>query len=177
MANTMVVPALLEDFPGSPFTQAAVDAAVEYIRDQAGWHIAPIVTETLVVDARGGRHLQLPTKQLISITAIRNITDYNGTSQVVTGWYPSATPQFKAGRITHGWSWPWWGALEVDVVHGYESCPADLLPVVAYVASELRSGHPVGQVSRSSVGSVSMDYNQGSLASFSSLGKYSIVGV
>lgn len=179
MANDLVPsPSLLADFPGAPFSQDAVDAAVEYVRDQAGWHIAPVHSETFSVEAQGGRYLFLPTRQLVSISAIRHITNYSGNYQMLTDWYPNQTPQFKSGQVTRmWWYWPWYGFIEVDATHGYASCPADLLPVIAAVAFDFSRGRPVGQVAQESVGSVSIGYNTGSLASFDSFGKYALIGI
>jgi hypothetical protein len=54
MANTLVSPYDLEDFPGAPFSDTLVDAAVSEIRGEAGWHIAPQVTETLTSTPTAG---------------------------------------------------------------------------------------------------------------------------
>jgi hypothetical protein len=177
MGNTLVDPFAFDEYQGGPFSPEIVDAAVAYVRMQAGWHIAPVVAETFTVDAPAGPHLFLPTMQLVSVTAVRLLTDTTGVGQTVTNWYPYPTQQFKSGRVTHRWSWPWYGILQVDVTHGYSRCPDDLLPVIAQVALEFKRNRAVGQVRQESVGSVSASYNPGSLAAFTTLGQYMIPAV
>lgn len=120
----------LAGFPGAPFPDAIVKSAGESVRRDAGWHIAPEISETVVVESHGGRFLFLPTLHLSSVTAVRNVTDPNVDPVVVTNWRTEATPRFRAGVLESWYGWPC-GLLEVDIVHGHEACPADLLPAVA----------------------------------------------
>lgn len=124
MANTLAAPADLADFPGAPFADAIVDAAVGSVRREAGWHIAPTVTETLTVDSRGGRWLMLPTMNLTAVTAVRDIS--GDTPETLTGW------KFKrAGMLYLATGWKCDAVIEVDVTHGYATPPAELLSVIA----------------------------------------------
>jgi hypothetical protein len=110
----------LNDFPGAPFPDAVILAAQAQVRADAGWHIAPIVTETVVVESNGGGWLQLPSLKVVSID---EVTDDDGNS--LAGW-----KLMPGGRlfIRSGWR----SALyEVTMTHGYAEPPADLLPVVA----------------------------------------------
>lgn len=135
MTHPLVDPGDLDGFPGAPFNDAAVvDAAVARVRREARWHIAPSVTETLTVTGySGGEALLLPTMRLTAVTEVRDVT--GDTPVVLTGWDFS-----PAGYLT--WhTWPTCTTyyhrrtkFEVDVVHGYEQCPADLLPVIAAAA-------------------------------------------
>ncbi len=127
MANTLVNPDQLADFPGAPFTPGVVDSAVAALRGDCGWHIAPELTETITVDGSPDQTLILPTLRIVQITAIRDVT---GTTPVVlTGWRTRAT----AGLLWREEGWPTgYAAVEVDLTHGYTDTPADLLPAVAY---------------------------------------------
>lgn len=126
MSNTLVSSAELTDFPGAPFDDYAVDIAAASVRADAGWHIAPVVTETLTVDSFGGQLLVLPTRRITAVTAIRNVTD--GT-EVVTGWRRMTTGIYRRA------GWPI-GTIEVDLSHGYAKTPLELLPVIARRVSQ-----------------------------------------
>lgn len=125
MVNTLVTPDDLADFPGAPFAQSVIDSAVSALRLAAGWHIAPVVTETVVLDAEGGPVLHLPTLKLIGVAEVRDLTD--DTPQVLTGWRKS-----RAGMLSRS-CWPY-GFESVEVVgmqHGYATTPPELFQVVA----------------------------------------------
>lgn len=125
MVNTLVTPADLADFPGAPFAQSVVDAAVSALRLAAGWHIAPIVTETVLLDTSGGTVLHLPTLRLISVTEVKDLS--GDTPVVLTDWRKS-----RAGMLSRSW-WPC-GFESVEVVgmqHGHTVTPPELFQVVA----------------------------------------------
>lgn len=126
MSNTLVTPEELADFPGAPFSDAAVDAVVARIRREAGWHIAPERTETVTVDGTATRLLPLPTLELTDVTEVRDVTA-PASPVVVPDWRAA-----RAGMIRRSGGWPR-GYLSVaaDITHGYAECPADLLPVIA----------------------------------------------
>jgi hypothetical protein len=147
MTNTLVAPTNLADFPGAPFSDALVDAAVSAVRGEAGWHIAPAVTETVVVESDGGAYLFLPTLQLTAVTAVRNVTDEDATPTTVTGWRSHNTARFRAGLLHRPAGWAR-GVFEVDITHGYAACPDDLLPVLAEVARAFAAGGRAIQESR-----------------------------
>lgn len=140
MTNDMAAPADLAELPGAPFTDAIVDAAVSDLRSRLGWHVAPERTETLELDHDGGRDLILPTRQIVSITEIRDVS--GDTPVVLTGWRVS-----KRKGIMTGYSWPCGTAvLEVDLVHGYAEAPPDLLSAVAALCGYVKSDPHVESV-------------------------------
>lgn len=122
MSNTLVSPAELSEFPGAPFSDGMVDIAAASVRGDAGWHIAPEVTETLTVDSYGGYLLILPTRRIVGVTAVRDVT--NGSTVTVTDW------SRQSGGLYRRNGWPA-GVLEVDLTHGYATLPADLKPILA----------------------------------------------
>jgi hypothetical protein len=154
MANTLVAPADLADFPGAPFSAALVDAAVSAVRGEVGWHIAPAVTETVVVESVGGPHLFLPTLQLTAVTAVRDVTDETTAAVAVTGWRSHKTPRFTAGVLFRPSGW--YGVYEVDLTHGYAACPDDLKPALAEHARTIRIG---GRVSQQATGPHSIAFD------------------
>lgn len=160
----LVTPEDLADFPGAPFAEPVVRSASESVRAEAGWHIAPEVSETLVIDSPGGRVLMLPTLRVVEVAEVRDLT--GGAPRVVGGWRLS-----QAGMLSLAGGWPaGFGAIEVDLTHGYESCPADLLGIVA--ERSLRTAKD-STVVQESLGSRSVSYRDAPLAS-SVLSRYRI---
>ena len=51
-------------------TQRQLDAALAAARRYCGWHVTPVVTETVTLDGTGGRLLALPTLRLVSIESL-----------------------------------------------------------------------------------------------------------
>lgn len=121
----LVLPSDLDGFPGAPFSNEVTLAASEAVRRECGWHIAPQVTQTLTLDVSGGPVLILPTLRLVSVSEVRDVT--GDAPRVLTGWRMS-----QAGMLSRRGGWPCgFGAVEVDVVHGYDACPPELLPLIA----------------------------------------------
>lgn len=153
MLNDIVTPNLLSDFPGSPFPESVIDAAVESIRNEAGWHIAPVIQETVTLDAQGGAVLMLPTLRPVSVTAVRDVSDPL-LPVVLTGWRLS-----KSGMLFRALGWPiGFGTVEVDLTHGHDYVPSDLLAVVAERCQALSVN---GSVAQQSAGPFSVTYRAG----------------
>lgn len=128
MVNPLVDTSELEGFPGAPFDQSVVDAVVAQLVGEAGWHIAPIMTDTVIVDTDGGRHLFLPTMFLTGVVEVRDVS--GDEPLVLTGWRKS-----RSGILFRAAGWPCgFETVEVDMTHGYNQCPPDLLPVIADMA-------------------------------------------
>jgi hypothetical protein len=108
----------LMPFPGAPFDDALVGIAAASVRAEAGWHIAPVVTETLEVVSYGGQLLPLPTRRIVSIAAVR---DPDGVA--ITTWEKMSAGIYRKS------GWPI-GVVSVDLTHGYATVPAELLPVL-----------------------------------------------
>lgn len=123
----LVMPDDLESFPGGPFDASVVESAANWVRSTAGWHIAPEITETVTLDSSGDPYLVLPTLKLSEVSAVRDVTDPD-FPVTVTGWAKSRSKAVLYRR--RGWPCGF-EALEVDLVHGYEECPPELLPVIA----------------------------------------------
>ena len=132
---------------GAPASQLLLDAVASRIRTECGWHIAPRITETVILDSIGSTSISLPTLHLVGVSAVRV---WDGTQMVPlrgwdarTGWSPLSC------SINHSAGFPV-GAriLEVDMIHGFEDCPEDLLRVIAAlskprIVQEALSGHSV----------------------------------
>lgn len=127
MTNDLASPDDLVGLPGAPFTDQQVDASVQAVRNAARWHIAPERDETIALDvACAELRLRLPTRKLVSVDEIRN-ADTDAVVADTTYRVSHALAQVK--RST------WWPSgfesVEVDMVHGYEECPADVLAIIA----------------------------------------------
>jgi membrane protein YdbS with pleckstrin-like domain len=112
-------PGDLNDFPGAPFPERIIRAAEESVRDEAEWHIAPVVTETVRIDAEGGAYLRLPSLRVVEVTSVT----IGGVA--VVDYELGAAPMLYRRR-----GWPY-GVVEVTLTHGYPTVPAGLLPVIA----------------------------------------------
>jgi len=121
----------LSTLPGAPlFDSFALEAAVGAVRTLLGWHLAPEVTETLTVDSPGGQRLWLPTRHVVEVTEVRVCAD-DGTETPLTAWSSST------GWSEGGWLYCLQGfpdgerRIRVDLTHGYEKAPAEIVAVVA----------------------------------------------
>lgn len=136
MANDMVSPDDVAYLPGAPFTEAEVDAAVAELRTEAGWHIAPVHVDTgIALDVVCWEPtLRLPTRKLVSLDEVRNAD----SGAVIAASRYRVSHGFCRVRLKCGF-WPdGYEAVEVDMTHGFEEAPKDLLPVVAELIREQR---------------------------------------
>lgn len=119
----LVVAADLAAFPGAPFAEDTVRAAAGQVRRICGWHIAPEITETVVLDHNGAGVLHLPSLYVKAVSSVKDVT--GDTPVEVTGFRWSRAGMLS-GRFPSGFR-----AVEVTFTHGFDECPADLLPVIA----------------------------------------------
>ena len=126
---------LLADVPDGvdEFSWLAACAAV---RLYCGWHIAPVVTETLTLDGPGGTLLRLPSARVVNVLSVTNF----GTVIDQPEW--SSDGMIRA----HCWTERFRGVV-VELTHGLDECPPDVLEVMkqmstpgAGAASSLTSG-------------------------------------
>lgn len=113
----------LVNFPGAPFSSATVMAAAGQIRRICGWHIAPEITETLILDHDGGQVLHLPSLYVSDVTSVKSLI--GRTPRDLTGWRWTGAGMIE-GNFPTGFR-----SVEVTLRHGYVECPPDLLPVLA----------------------------------------------
>lgn len=162
MANTLVSPADLTNLPGAPFTDETVDAAVAQVRAEAGWHIAPVTdpAETVTLDGTRGTRLVLPSRKVVSIAEVRDVSN-PAAPVVLTGW------RLIPGAMLLRDSWPCGDAVvEVDMVHGHETTPPQLLELVAALAQAAQTNVTTAKESAGpfSVERASADELEGRLA-------------
>lgn len=133
-----------------PRAALALGAISQAIRRRCGWHIAPSVTETLVLDGPGGGYLGLPSMHVTELTAVKN----DGLDVDVTTVEWSALGSL---RVAGTWSSRYRG-VEVTLEHGYELDEVeDLVAVVLQVTARGLSS-PLGQT-REQAGSLSIQWS------------------
>ncbi|WP_344820239.1 hypothetical protein [Microbacterium soli] len=113
-------------------------AANRAVRAECGWHVAPIITEELVLDGPGGTTLLVPSKRvrgIISATSDgRDVTDKVRFSR-------------RAGVLTleSGWSCEV-GSIELKIQHGYDLDEVpDVAALIVTLTKRAASGGPVVQ--------------------------------
>lgn len=122
-----------------------LSAANQAIRTECGWHVAPIITEELVLDGPGGTALLVPSKRVRSIISAtsdgRDVTDEVKFSR-------------RAGVLTlaSGWSCEV-GSIELVILHGYEL--EEVADVAGLVVSLTKRAASSGVIVQQSVGSAS----------------------
>lgn len=139
----------LSDFrAGDPAT--LVGQAQSRIRSYCEWHVAPKITETILVDGRGSPSLQLPSLHVVDVTSITNEGELVDPDDY--DWSADGYVVLNNGG--------WWSRrprqVEVVFQHGYEDVPADLVGVAVALASRLATS-PSG-VKREAAGAVSLEY-------------------
>lgn len=120
------------------------------IRRWVGWHIAPVLEETLTGDGPGGRLLILPTGRLLSVVSVDNAGDAVDNSAVDVS--RSGMLELRGGA----WS-SRFGAVSARVRHGWDLADVgDVCQIVKQaVASALSS--PMG-ATREQAGTISISW-------------------
>lgn len=107
-------------------SQQRADAA---IRAYCGWHIAPVVTETLTVDGSGTSVLLLPTLHIASVASVLEL----GIALVDGTGY-----EWSVAGLLCKQQWSRWTdrprGVVVELTHGYATVPVDLAGVSATLA-------------------------------------------
>lgn len=123
-----------------------LNAANQAIRTECGWHVAPIITEDLVLDGTGGKNLLVPSLRIREvISAKRNDQD--------------VTDQVKFSRragvlmLASGWSCEV-GSIELTIRHGFD---VDEVPdLAALIVTLTKRAATSGAIVQQAVGSASM---------------------
>lgn len=111
-------------------------AAEAQVRAYCGWHIAPVVAESLVLDGTGTRSLFINTLRLVSVTA----AEVDG--EVID---PATLEWSEAGFIRAPGIWvDKLRSVKLTVTHGFETAP-DVAEIIRAIAARA-SGSPSGIV-------------------------------
>jgi len=128
---------------------ASVRQAQRAVRNYCGWHIAPVVTETLKLDGDGSNLLFLPTLKIETIVSV--ITDGRVVDLTQVDDSTAGFLELAAGC----WS-PRPGKTFVVLEHGYESAPEDVVGVVVSAAAR-QLDSPAGRT-REQAGGVNVGF-------------------
>ena len=137
-------------------------AASAAVRRWAGWHITPVVTDTVTVNGHGGHGLNLPTMRLVELVEV--VERRRGKGQV---WTPvdldpltTGVEAAAAGYLYRDQCWPArLAGVRVTMRHGYE--PDEVPELASLVAVMVARGlvNPTG-VSSATVGGLSVQYSR-----------------
>lgn len=134
-----------------PRLELLMEGASAAIRRYAGWHIAPVVRETVTVtDHYGGGRLDVlvPSGRVREVTAVR----VDGRAVRDFAWDSS-------GAIWAGWLSAGPHRIEVDLEHGYHVSEVPDLAAVVVQVSAVALSSPKG-ATRERAGQVSIDWAQ-----------------
>jgi hypothetical protein len=127
-----------------------LNAANAAVRRECGWHVAPVITETLTLDGRGGTRLLLPSQRIAALAAVTN----DGEDVISRVRFSR-----RAGILTlaSGWSEDV-GSIEVTLTHGHpiEEVPDVAALIVALTKRAAAAG--VSAVAQQGIGSASVRY-------------------
>lgn len=124
----------------TPGLDSVVARAERAVTEYCGWHVAPAVLETLVLDGSGHGTLQLPTKRVESIWSVKvlgvelGLNDYD--------WSPVGMLAMRS----HARFPDRYRSVEVSLTHGYETMPAELETVILGLAVRAVAS-PMGETS------------------------------
>ena len=120
---------------------ADVSAAV---RAWCGWHVAPVIDETLQMDGPGGDLLVVPTLRLVDVLSVSQRC--RGRDSAVEVIDPLDLEWSRAGLIRSVWRWSTrLGGITLAVRHGFDSEAVGLAGVVAAVVARQATA-PTGAV-------------------------------
>lgn len=120
------------------------------LRRWAGWHIAPVLEETLTGDGPGGRLLILPTGRLLSVVSVDN------AGETVDG---AAVDISRAGMLDlrDGWWSARFGAVSARVRHGWDLADVPDISQVIKQAVAMALASPMG-ATREQAGTISISW-------------------
>lgn len=123
-----------------------VQAAQAAIRAFCGWHVAPVLKETLVLDGTGTDTLLLPTMRIVNLLSVK-VNGRNVTDQV--RWS-------EAGMLENVWFPKQFRAVEVTLQHGFD--PTALTDVAGVIERAAKRFATDPTIRSQSVGGASVTY-------------------
>lgn len=163
--------------PAGVDVDAVLAAASQEIRRRAGWHIAPVIDETMTLDGPGGSILHLPTLRLIDVLSVSQRHRGNTAAQDID---PDELEWSRAGMVRARCPWSSrFGGITVVARHGldFDAVSAVTTKIAARVAMA-----PTGAV-RETAGPLSVEYGDAAagvtllLAERDSLAPYTLPGL
>lgn len=137
---------ILASDPRLPDLIGGVTAA---IRRYCGWHVGPVIEETVTLDSAGGSWLKLPSLQVVEVSSVK----VNGQEiKDRFRWSRQGLIRLKSGCFPDDY-----GCVEVTFRHGFEDVSLVRQVAVQVIVNALSS--PLG-VTREQAGQVSISWSQ-----------------
>lgn len=131
-----------------PRVATLLDGATAAVRRYCGWHIAPPMEETIILDGEGGRLVTLPTLHVTDVTEVKaggQVLDVDRYD-----WSRLGNIELRGGR------WPRrYRSVEVTLTHGFPSAP-DISQIIKQVCASAISS-PMG-ATREQAGGLSVSW-------------------
>ena len=126
--------------------------AAQLIRDYCGWHVAPVLEETITLDGNGTDRILLPSRRVLDVSEVR----VGGSSLDSSSFEWSQDGMLK--RL--GAVWPdSYRAIQVTLRHGYED--SGLLADLVRAISARAKADPTGMVASKRAGTQSVSFRSG----------------
>jgi hypothetical protein len=122
-----------------------IAGATDAIRLWCGWHVAPVIEETVTLDSEGSASLRLPTGRLVTATGLK----VDGVPVPDDAWDYSTAGMI---RLRRGVFPDRFRAVEVTITHGWPQAPSLEAVITRSVLSACAS--PMG-ATREQAGSIS----------------------
>jgi len=130
--------------------QLMLDGACDAVTEYCGWHIAPVLTQTVTVDGSGTLIQTLPTLNLVSLDSISE----NGLPLDV-----SRIDWSSYGVMEKRWGNGWTGrrrGIAAGITHGYTATPSWVTTLICAVAGRAFNS-PLG-IQQETAGPESIQY-------------------
>lgn len=126
--------------------------ATQLIRDYCGWHVAPILEETITLDGNGTDRVLLPSRRVLDVSEVRIGDSVLGASAFE--WSQDGILK-RVGGV-----WPdSYRAIHVTLRHGYED--SGLLADLVRAISARAKADPTGMVASKRAGTQSVSFRSG----------------
>lgn len=131
-----------------------IDGASELVTEYCGWHISPVISETVVVDGTGTAVQTLPTLNLLSLDSVAE----NGAllNEAFIDWSTNGLMEKRGAGL---WTRRRRGVV-AGITHGYAKTPSWVLTLICAAAGRVMPGAGGGNgvVAQESSGGESITY-------------------
>lgn len=97
-------------------TQRMLNAALAALRQYCGWHVTPVISDTMTIDGNGLTDITIPTLQIASLTSVT----VGGTALDLA----TVDQSNEAPGVLHLNNWTFWtegvGNVTIELSHGFD---------------------------------------------------------
>lgn len=122
-----------------------IEGATDGIRLACGWHVTPVITETLTLDGTGGQVMQLPSGLVRDVKEVK----VDGVA-VDVDWSADGMIEIRQGRFPARFR-----SVQVTLTHGYPAAPVVAAVLIQAVLGAAAS--PMG-ATREQAGQVAVSW-------------------